>query len=109
MDRRSRFPGRRGARHSIIDKEPLFGFAREPNADTVLPAPVWLDCTVLGAGRPDGRIRVALQHRSVNDDGYAEFTVLAHQVTQCTGETGWHIAGDGTGVACPLGVAKVDG
>ncbi|MFG1998845.1 hypothetical protein ACGFNU_06815 [Spirillospora sp. NPDC048911] len=70
-----------GKQHSIIDKTPLF-WADEPEADAGFPIPVHLDAVVLERDLPGGRVRVAIDHRSVNDDGYGEFVVLAHQLRQ---------------------------
>ncbi|MFJ9406148.1 hypothetical protein [Streptomyces sp. NPDC101393] len=71
-----------GVRHSIIDKTPLFWDEdEEPEPNTDLPLAVRLDATLVESGLPGNRVRVAVDHRSVNDHGYAEFTVFAHQVT----------------------------
>ncbi|MQY06067.1 hypothetical protein [Actinomadura macrotermitis] len=72
-----------GRQHSIIDKTPLFWFDddEEPDLDTEFPIPAYLDAVVLEPDLPGDRVRIAIDHRSVNDDGYAEFTVAAHQLT----------------------------
>ncbi|MBG6086305.1 hypothetical protein [Actinomadura viridis] len=71
-----------GGRHSIIDKAPLFWDADdEPGPHAEFPVPVYLDAVLLEHGLPGDRVRVAIDHRSVNDAGYAEFIVSASQVT----------------------------
>lgn len=71
-----------GEQHSIIDKTPLFWDADdEPGPHAEFPVPVYLDAVLLERDLPGDRVRVAIDHRSVNDAGYAEFIVSAHQLT----------------------------
>ncbi|MEV6786658.1 hypothetical protein [Streptomyces sp. NPDC051098] len=70
-----------GVRHSIIDKTPLF-WDFDPELESEFPIAVLLQATVVESGLPGDRVRVCIVHRSVGDDGYAEFTVFAHQVTE---------------------------
>ncbi|KAB2350704.1 hypothetical protein [Actinomadura rudentiformis] len=75
-----------GRQHSIIDKTPLFWDADdEPDPDAELPVPVYLDVVLLERDLPGGRVRVAIDHRSVNDEGYAEFIVPADLISQVGG------------------------
>ncbi len=74
------FDDAEGVRHSIIDKTPLF-WDFDPELESEFPIAVLLDAMVVDSGLPGGRVRVGIDHRSVGDDGYAEFTVFAHQVT----------------------------
>ncbi|MBO2451415.1 hypothetical protein J4573_30295 [Actinomadura barringtoniae] len=72
-----------GVRHSIIDKTPLFWDDEDvPEADAEFPVPLYLYAVVLERDLPGDRIRVAIDHRSVNDEGYGEFIVEAHQVIE---------------------------
>ncbi|MFC0040453.1 hypothetical protein [Actinomadura rayongensis] len=77
------FTDANGQQHSIIDKTPLFWFDNdeEPDLDTELPVPAYLDAVILRPNLADGRVRIAIDHRSINNDGYAEFTVKAQQLT----------------------------
>lgn len=72
-----------GEKHSIIDKTPLFwDEGDEPDEDAEFPVPVYLYALLLERDLPGDRVRIAVDHRSVNDDGYAEFTVAAHQLIE---------------------------
>jgi hypothetical protein len=72
-----------GERHSIVDKTPLFWYDddQEPDLDTRLPVPAYLDAVVLESDLPGDRVRIGIDHRSVNDEGYGEFVVSADQLT----------------------------
>jgi len=75
------FADAEGDQHSIIDKTPLFWDDEDvPELDAEFPVPVYLYAVVLERDLPGDRVRVGIDHRSVNDDGYGEFVVLAHQV-----------------------------
>ncbi|MFG2135672.1 hypothetical protein [Streptomyces sp. NPDC048650] len=100
-----------GVRHSIIDKTLLFWDAdEEPEPNTEFPLAVRLDAMLVESGLPGNRVRVVVDHRSVSDDGYAEFTVFAHQVTAETSRAAPRAGASGRdGASCPVDVARADG
>ena len=70
-----------GQVHSIVDKVPLFTFEDgEPGPATTLPVPVLLDCTVLSSDRSGTVRRISVAHRSVSEEGRAEFVVPSQAV-----------------------------
>ncbi|MDG4857782.1 hypothetical protein P8605_06365 [Streptomyces sp. T-3] len=77
-----------GVRHSIIDKTPLFYWdnEEEPGPEATFPIPAFLYVVILEPGGTGDQVRIGVDHRSVNNDGYAEFTVFTHQVAMETDE-----------------------
>ncbi|HSA51825.1 MAG TPA: hypothetical protein VLH10_17150 [Yinghuangia sp.] len=81
-----------GNQHTLIDKVPLFADMEDLHPGLALPVGVRLGCRVLGAASGN-RFRVAIDHRSVHDDGQAEFTVSPDQLTAetTTGNSAEHV------------------
>ncbi|WP_327353809.1 hypothetical protein [Streptomyces sp. NBC_01304] len=75
-----------GVRHSVIDKTPLFYWDddEEPGLEVTFPIPVFLYAAILEPGGTGDQVRIGIDHRSVGDDGYAEFTVFTYQIAMET-------------------------